>query len=137
MRRILRRQRSGYALSFLLWLLGIAALLLVFWKTWPSVYTANNPFSAFWESLWNEMLDFIPGVEFRLVYLIVFASAMLVTGVIVFGLSRQWFLVGGEDQTLQCPWCKNYWKTKSHASRPAMVLCPHCRHMVHPVFVDL
>lgn len=133
MKRILRRQKSGYALGFLLLFFGLSALFWIFWKTWPDVSTANNPFSVFWQSLWNETLDFIPGVEFKLVYPLVFASAMLVAGFIVFGLSRKWFMLGGKNSLLQCPWCRKRWRTSPDK---ALVLCPHCRQLVHPLLVD-
>jgi len=133
MKKTLRRQKSGYAVSFLLWFLGLAALLWIFWKTWPSVSGSSNPFSVFWESLWNEAFDLIPGVEFKLVYLMVFASAMFVTGFIVFGRSRQWFMLGGNKSLLQCPWCRKKWRTNP---QKALVLCPYCRQLVHPILAD-
>ena len=133
MKRVLRRQKSGYAISFILWFFGIAALFWTFWKTWSDVSTASSPLSVFWESLWNKTLDFIPGVELKLVYLIVFASATLVAGFIVFGLSRKWFLLEGKNSTLQCPWCRKRWRTSPDK---ALVLCPYCRQLVHPILVD-
>jgi hypothetical protein len=131
--RILRRQKSGYALSFLLWFFGLAAIFWVFWKTWANVSVSGDPFSVFWESLWSETLDFFPGVEFKLVYLMVFASAMLVAGFVVFGLSRQWFVLGGKNSLLECPWCRKRWRS---SPEKALVLCPHCRQLVHPVLVN-
>jgi hypothetical protein len=134
MKRVLRRQKSGYAVSFLFWFFGFAALFLVFWKVWPNVSSAgDNAFSVFWDSLWSVTLDFVPGVEFKLVYLVVFASVMLVTGVIVFGLSRKWFVLGGKDSLLQCPWCKKRWRSSPDK---ALILCPYCRQLVHPILVD-
>jgi len=133
MKRVLRRQKSGYALSFLLWFFGVGALFWIFWKTWPDISTTNNPVSVFWQSLWNETFDFIPGVEFKLVYPLVFASAMLVAGFIVFSLSRKWFMLGGKNSLLQCPWCRKRWRTSPDK---ALVLCPHCRQLVHPTLVD-
>ena len=133
MKRVKKKKKSGYALSFTLWFFGLAALSWIFWRTWPDVSAANNSFSVFWESLWNETLDFIPGVEFKLAYLMVFGSAMLVTGFIVFGLSRKWFLVGGRKSLLQCPWCKKRWRTSPDK---ALVHCPYCRQLVHPVLTE-
>jgi hypothetical protein len=133
MKRVLRRQKSGYALSFILWFFGLAALFWTLWKTWPDVSAANNPLSVFWDSLWNQTLDFIPDVEFKLVYLLVFASAMLVAGSIVFSLSRKWFLLEGKNSLLQCPWCRKRWRTSPDK---ALVLCPYCRQLVHPILVD-
>jgi hypothetical protein len=133
MKRVLRRQKSGYAVSFILWFLGLAALFWTFWRTWPNVSAASNPLSAFWDSLWNETLDLIPGVEFKLVYLMVSASALLVVGFVVFGLSRKWFMLGGKNSLLQCPWCRKRWRTSPDK---ALVLCPYCNQLVHPILVD-
>jgi uncharacterized Zn-finger protein len=133
MRKVLRRQKSGYALSFVFWFSGLAAVLWVLWRTWPEVSIASNPFSVFWESLWTETLVFLPGVEFKLVYLMVLAAALLVTGFVVFGLSRKWFLLGGTSSWLQCPFCRKRWRTSPDK---ALVHCPYCNHLVHPVLVD-
>jgi len=133
MKKVLRKQKSGYALSFVLWIFGLVALVLVFWKTWPTVSAASDPFSVFWESLWTETLIFLPGVEFKLIYLAVFATAMMVSGFVVFGLSREWFLLGGKDSWLQCPFCRKRWRTSADK---ALVHCPYCNHLVHPVLVD-
>jgi len=133
MRKTLRRQKSGYAFSILLWFFGLAALFWVFWRTWADVSTANDPFSVFWDSLWSKTFDFVPGFEFKLAYLAVFASAMLVIGVIVFSLSRKWFLLGLENSMLECPWCKKRWRA---SPEKALVHCPYCRQLIHPVLVD-
>ena len=133
MKKILRRQTSGYVLSFLLLFFGLAALFLALWKTWPQVSQAGNPFSVLWASLWTEKLDFFPGVEFKLVYLIVLSMAMLITALIVFGLSRQWLLLGRKDSWVQCPFCRKRWRTSPDK---ALGLCPHCRQLIHPKLVD-
>jgi len=133
MKKILRRQRSGYALSFLLWSLGLAILFFVLWKTWPQVSSAENPVSVFWTVLWTENLGFVPGVEFKLIYLIVLATAMLFTGFMVFRLSRKRFLLRGTNSWLQCPFCKKRWRT---GPDKALVHCPYCRQLVHPVLVE-
>jgi len=133
MRKILRRQTSGYVLSFLLCSSGLAALFTVLWKTWPQVSSSENPVSIFWESLWTEKLDLFQGFEFKLVYLIVLAAAMLVAGVVVLALSRQWFLLAGEKTLFQCPFCRKQWKASPDK---ALVHCPHCRQLVHPQPVE-
>ncbi|MGQ9565721.1 MAG: hypothetical protein ACUVT5_04160 [Candidatus Bathyarchaeales archaeon] len=134
MKRVLRRQKSGYAVSFLFWFFGLAALFWVFWKVWPDVSSGGGDmFSVFWELLWSETLSFVPWVEFKLAYLVVFASVMLVVGFIVFGLSRRWFVLGGKNSLLQCPWCNKRWRSSPDK---ALVLCPHCRQLVHPTLVD-
>ena len=133
MKRVLRRQTSGYALSFVLWFFGVIALCWVFWEVWPGVSSASDPLSVFWESLWNKTLDFIPSFEFKFGYLLVFASVMLITGSVVFSLSRKWFMIEGKNSLLQCPWCRKRWRTSPDK---ALVLCPNCRQLVHPILVD-
>lgn len=96
MKKILRKQKSGYALSFVLWLLGIVAVFWVIWKTWPEVSVAGNPFSVFWDSLWTETLVSVSGVEFKLLYLAVLGTALIVSGFLMFSVSRKWFTLGGQ-----------------------------------------
>lgn len=133
MKKILRRQKSGYALSFLLWFFGFAALFTVLWKTWPQVSSAENPILVFWTSLWTEKLDFIQDVKFKPIYLTALAIAMFVAGFVVFGLSREWFLLAGKTVWMQCPFCRKRWRT---TPEKALVHCPHCRQLVHPTIVD-
>jgi hypothetical protein len=133
MKKVLRRQTSGYVLSFLLLFFGITAFVLALWRTWHQVSQAGNPFSVFWESLWTEQLVFLPGVEFKLVYLIVLSTAMLIAAFVVFALSRQWILLGRKDSWVECPFCKQRWRTSPVI---ALGLCPHCRQLVHPRLVD-
>jgi hypothetical protein len=133
MKKTLRRLKSGYVLSFVLWFLGLVALFWVFWVTWADVSVANSPLSTFWELLWNRTFNFVPGFEFKLVYLTVSALGTLVAGFIVFGFSREWFLLGGKNSLLECPWCKKRWRSSPDK---ALVHCPHCRQLVHPVQID-
>ncbi|HVP40547.1 MAG TPA: hypothetical protein VMS95_01170 [Candidatus Krumholzibacteriaceae bacterium] len=133
MKKVLRKQKSGYAVSFVLWFLGLFALFWVLWKTWPEVSVASSPFSVFWDALWTETLVFLPGVEFKLVYLVVLAVALLVTGFSVFWWSRKWFSLGGSNSWLQCPFCQKRWRTSPDK---ALVHCPYCNHLVHPVLVE-
>jgi len=133
MKKILRRQKSGYALSFLFWFFGLAALFTVLWNTWPQASSTENPVSVFWESLWTEKLDLFQGIELKLVYLAVLGVAMLVAGVVVLALSRQWFLPAGEKTLFQCPFCRKQWKASPDK---ALVHCPHCRQLVHPQLAE-
>jgi len=133
MKKVLRRQTSGYILSFLLLFFGIAALSVVLWKTWNQVTQAADPLSVFWESLWTEQLVFLSGVEFKLAYLVVLSTAMLITAFLVFALSRQWILLGRKGSWVECPFCKKRWRTSAVT---ALGLCPHCRQLVHPRLVD-
>jgi len=132
--RILRRQKSGYALSLILCLIGLTALFVALWKTWPKVISAQNPFSAFWTLLWREQLDFIPSIEFKLAYLVILGTVMLISGVVILGLSRQWFyLPAGEIVLFQCPFCKKQWR--GHKNQ-ALVNCPYCRQQTYPRMVE-
>jgi hypothetical protein len=131
--RILRRQRSAYALSLVLALAGITALLITLWKTWPQISSVNDPFSTFLALLWTEKLDFIPGVEFKLIYLVVLGDAMLISGVVVYVLSVQWFYLPGRVVWYQCPFCHKDWKS---SGTKALIHCPHCRQLVHPTLIE-
>jgi DNA-directed RNA polymerase subunit RPC12/RpoP len=103
------------------------------WKTWPQISSAENPLSTFLTLLWTENLDLIQGSEFKLVYLIILGDAMLVTGVVVWILSRQWFYLLGKNVWFQCPFCKKKWKS---IGDKALVHCPHCRQLVHPRIIE-
>ena len=132
--RILRRQKSGYALSLILCLIGLTALFVALWKTWPKVISAQNPFSAFWTLLWTERLDFIPSIEFKLVYLVILGTVMLISGITLLGLSRQWFyLPVGEVVWFQCSFCKKQWRAHKNQE---LVNCPYCRKQTYPKIVE-
>ncbi|MDH5623222.1 MAG: hypothetical protein OEY39_01980 [Candidatus Bathyarchaeota archaeon] len=132
--RILRRQKSGYALSLVLCIIGLTSLFVVLWKTWPEASSANNPFSAFWKLLWTEQLDLIPSFEFKLAYLVILGTAMLVSGVLIWVLSRQWFHLPAEEIVLfQCPFCKKQWR--GHRNQE-LVNCPRCRKQTYPKIVE-
>jgi len=133
MKKILRTQKSAYILSLILCLTGITALFTTLWKTWPKITSAENPFSTFLTLLWTEKLDFIPGLEFKLVYLIIVGDVMLISGVIIWILSRQWFFLPGKIVWFQCPFCKKKWRSSGDK---ALVHCPHCRQLVHPTMVE-
>ena len=122
MKRILRRQKSAYALSLMLCLLGVTALFVTLWKTWSKVSSAQNPFSVFWALLWSEQLNFIPGIEFKLAYVIILGAVLLISGVVIWALSRQWFYLPGETVWLQCPFCKHRWRTSGDKSIGALPL---------------
>ncbi len=132
MKKILRRQRSAYALSLVFISIWLVISFLILWKTWPEVSSSTNPFSAFLTLLWNENVDFIPGLQFRLVYLAILGTAMLISGVLIWLLSRRWFFLPGEDTLFQCPFCKKTWRGKGDKG---LVHCPHCRQLAHPRIV--
>jgi hypothetical protein len=131
--KILRRQKSAMVLSAVLCLIGLSALLTVLWKTWPEMSTAKDPFSTFLTLLWNEELDLVQVVEFRLVYLFIFADAMLIMGIAVYVLSVQWFYLPGNVVWYRCPFCNKDWRSRGDK---ALVHCPHCRQLVHPIMIE-
>jgi len=126
------RYKLGYALAATLCAIGLVALLFVIWKTLPEVSDNTDPVSAFWEYLWEEQLDFIPGVKFKPVYLVILATIMLTAAVGVFAFSRQRLFIPDKTIKLQCPFCKKYWRASYDRGQ---VLCPHCSHLVHPRMV--
>jgi len=131
--RILRRQKSAYALSLILALAGITALLITLWKTWPQISSVKDPFSTFMTLLWTEKLDFISGVEFKLIYLVVLGDVMLISAVVVYVLSVQWFFLPGKIVLYRCPFCHKDWRSSGDK---ALVHCPHCRQLVHPTLIE-
>ena len=133
MRKILRTQKSVYALSFILFLIGISALAITLWKTLPQTYTASDPLSTFSNLLWSEKVSFIPSFEIKLAYLFVLGDAMLILGLATWLLSRQWLLVPGKTVWYLCPFCKKKWKSTGDK---ALVHCPHCRQLIHPTITE-
>jgi DNA-directed RNA polymerase subunit RPC12/RpoP len=129
MRRILRKQKSAYALSLVLCLLGVAALLVVLWKAYPKISSSADPFSTFLSLLWTEELTVFSWFSFKLIYLVVLGDALLIAGFLLWVLSRQWFVVPSETVWFQCPFCKKKWKSTGDK---ALVHCPYCRQLVHP-----
>jgi hypothetical protein len=130
---IFRRQRSAYALSLLLCLMGIVSLLATLWITWPQISVAKDPLSTFLTLIWTKNLDFIPGLEFKLAYLFVLGDVMLISGFIVSVLSVQRFYLPGKAVWYRCPWCHKDWRTSGIR---ALIHCPHCRQLVHPILIE-
>ena len=133
MRKILRTQRSAHILSVILCLLGTVAISFAVWETWPQVSAAENPLSTFFNLLWSEKLDLIPGLEFTLIYLFIFGDIMLIVSVATWVLSRQWLLLPGKTVWYRCPFCKKKWKSTEDK---ALVHCPHCLQLVHPTLTE-
>jgi len=131
--KILRRQKFGYALSLFLYLVGVISLLATLWKTWPQVSSAKNSFSTFLTLLWTDKFSFLPGIEFKLVYLVILADAAFISGVIIHVLSVQQIIVPGKIVYYQCPFCNKDWKSSGDK---ALVHCPHCRQLVHPIIIE-
>lgn len=131
--KILRRQRSAVALSMALGAAGVVALLATLWKTWQQISIAKDPFSTFLLLLWTQKLDLIPGVEFRLAYLAILGDSLLILGVVVYVLSVQWFYLPGKIVWYRCPFCNKDWRSTGDK---ALVHCPHCRQLVHPIMIE-
>lgn len=131
--RILRKQKSTYALSLFLVILGVAALLFTVWKTWPQVSSSADPLSTFMSLLGTEKLDFVPAFELKLIHLFALGDALLISGVLLCVLSVQWFYLPGKIVWYRCPFCHKDWKSTGDK---ALVHCPHCRQLVHPTLIE-
>lgn len=133
MKKTLRKQKSAYVLSLIFCLVGIVALLVTLWKTYPQLSSSGDPFSTFLSLLWTEKLTLTSALEFKLIYLVILGDVMLISGVILWILSRQWFLLPGKTVLFQCPFCNKKWRS---IGDKALVHCPHCRQLVHPKMVE-
>jgi hypothetical protein len=109
------------------------AIFLAVWETWPQVSASENPFSTFIDLLWSEKLDFVPFLDFKLLYLFILGDLMLISGVVTWVLSRQWLLLPEETVWYSCPFCKKKWRATGDK---ALVHCPHCRQLVHPTLTE-
>lgn len=129
MKKVLRKQKTVYALSLFLFLIGIAALLGTLWKTYPKVSASQNPPSTFLSLLWEEEINFANIITFKLVYLVILGDIALILGFVLWLLSRQWLVLPGKTAWYECPFCKKRWKA---VGDKALVHCPYCRQLVHP-----
>lgn len=134
MKRVLRKQRSVYAFSLFLILAGVLALATALWKTYPKFSVSQSPLPTFLSLLWEETVNIADLITFKLVYLVVFGDVALVSGFILWLLSRQWLTVPGKTIWYECPFCKKRWKA---IGDKALVHCPHCRQLVHPKIVEI
>jgi len=129
MRRILRREKSGYALGLVFCLVGLFLLAFVWWKVWLRASVSQLVLSDLWSYLLAEQLDFPFGFGFKLVYFTILGAVIFVLGTVVLALSQKWFTLSGETVVLTCPYCKNHWR----ASRAnGWAECPHCRQFIRP-----
>lgn len=133
MKTILRKQKSAYALSIIFISIWLITVLVTIWKTWQEVSSSTDLLSTFLTTLWRENINFISGLQFKLVYLVILGDIMLIAGVITWLLSRKQFLLPGEDTRFKCPFCKKKWKAKGNK---ALVHCPHCNQLIHPEIID-
>ena len=132
MKKVLRKSKFGYALSIILFLLGISAITIAFWKVWPKTTSTNEFSSAFWNLLWTEEIDTIMGISFKPIFLLIFGITAIVFGSVILVFSRKQFAVG-EKVLVECPFCKKRWKTDP---QKALVHCPFCRQLIHPRIVE-
>ncbi|NWF86598.1 zinc ribbon domain-containing protein [Candidatus Bathyarchaeota archaeon] len=130
--RTLIRQKSALALSLIFCLLGIVILSFAIWTIYPRLFS-GDPFSTFLSLLWTENLNLIPGLEFKLAYFVILGIAMLISGVIIGVLSRQWVVLPGKTVWFQCPFCNKKWRA---IGDKALVHCPHCNQLVHPRMIE-
>lgn len=133
MRKTLRKQKTAYALSLLFCSIGIVAIITAIWKTYPQAFASVDPFSTFLSLLWSEKLTLIPEVEFSLIYLFILGDIMLISGVVLWVLSRQWLLIPGMTVWFQCPFCNKKWRS---ISDKALVHCPYCNQLIHPKMTE-
>jgi len=133
MKKILRKQKSAYVLSLIFCLAGVASFSVTLWKTYPQISTSEDPFSTFFSLLWTEKLSFSPWLEFKLIYLVILGDVLLISGVILWILSHQWFLLPGKTAWFECPFCRKKWKS---IGDKALVHCPYCRQLVHPKITE-
>jgi len=133
MKRVLRKQRPVYGLSLFLIIAGAAALTVVFWKTYPRLSASQDMLSTFLSLLWEENINVVNMVTFKLIYLVIFGDIALVLGFVLWLLSRQWLIVPGKIVCYECPFCKKRWKA---VGDKALVHCPNCQQLVHPKIVE-
>ena len=129
MPRIIRTKQSGQALGAALCLMGFIVLLVVFWKAWPGASASSNALSALWMQILSQQVSLGSMVTLKLIYMTIAGTVFLIAGLVVLALSRQIFYVSRESTLLQCPYCRNQWKT-----RRAMgwAECPFCRKFINP-----
>jgi hypothetical protein len=126
--RILIRQKSALVLSLIFCLLGIFALFFTLWTIYPRL-SSGDPLSTFLSLLWSENLTLIPWLEFKLAYLVILGIALMVSGIIIWVLSKQWIVLPGRTVWFQCPFCNKKWRATGDK---ALVHCPHCNQLIHP-----
>jgi len=129
MHRIVRTKQSGQVLGSLLCLMGLATLLVVFWKAWPGASSSANVFAGLWSQILAEQISVTSLITLKLVYLTVAGTVLLFFGVVVLALSRQVFYASRESNLLQCPYCKNQWKARRGMG---WAECPYCHKFIHP-----
>lgn len=131
MRRILRKEKSGYTLGLIFCLVGLIMLVAVLWKALLHVSVSQLILSDLWTYLSTEQLD-LAFAEFKLIYFAILGAVIFIFGTVMLALSQKWFTLSGENVLLTCPYCKNHWKASRAKAR---VECPHCRQFIQPQVV--
>jgi len=129
MYRIIRRKLSGHVFGIILCLIGFGILFVVFWNAWSGISASSNVLSSLWSYILTEQIEIASIVTVKLSYLSIIGAIFLVLGIIVLAFSRQIFYLSGESVLLQCPYCKNQWRT---SRAKGWAECPHCRQFVQP-----
>lgn len=129
MRKVLRKEKSGYASGLIFCLIGLVLLAVVSWKVWLHASGSQLVLSDLLALLWTEPLDFAFGVEFKLMHFTILGTMLFLGGIVMLLLSRKWFPLAGETVMLTCPYCKNQWRT---SRAKGLAECPHCRQFVQP-----
>ena len=129
MPRIIRTKQSGQALGAVLCMMGFIALLVVFWKSWPSASGSSNVLSTLWIQILSQQISLGSTVTLELTHVTIAGTVFVILGLLVLALSRQIFHVSREPTLLQCPYCRNQWR-----ARRAMgwAECPFCRKFINP-----
>ena len=129
MYRIIRRKLSGHVFGIILCLIGFSILFVVFWNAWSSVSASSNILSSLWSYILTEQVEIASTVTVKLSYLSIIGAIFLVLGIVIIAFSRQIFYLSGKSVLLQCPYCKNQWRT---SRAKGWAECPHCRQFVQP-----
>ncbi len=132
LKKTIRRYTFGYVLGIALCIAGVAALFFVLWEVLPLMSTDAEPWSGFWTALWEENINLHPSISVKLMYFLVLAAAMVISGAAVLAFSRQRFALPDRLMRVECPYCRKQWQI---GYNPGRILCPHCQHLVHPKMV--
>jgi hypothetical protein len=108
---------------------GFGILLAVFWKAWSRVSASSDALSSLWSYILTAQVDIASAVTMKLSYLSIMGTIFLVLGIVIIAFSRQIFYLSGESVLLQCPYCKNQWRT---SRAKGWAECPHCRQFIKP-----
>ena len=149
MRMIVLKKKTGYALGFLLCIIGIAILLVVLWNLYQA--KALTSLSAVSEQLLEGGLSVL-GTEIeifglKLVHYILLSIVLLVVGGVILIARRERIPVVEEANVLlECPYCNNQWQesmSRTHLESMGFPQvrtlsrhkCPKCGKFIRPKIV--